>query len=121
GFPDLDKLLAETVGATTVVEAETGVLAAAVRRAAALAARTSPIRLTKADGGLAVSTTGDGEDGRARDTVPATCTGEVDEVDLQFNPGFLADALGALAGDRVRITTAGQRRPALFTPLAETG
>src|SRR5690606_39256945 len=38
GFPDLDKLLGGLAEADTVVEAETGALAAAVRRAAALAA-----------------------------------------------------------------------------------
>ncbi|MFC7745572.1 hypothetical protein ACFQXA_38635 [Nocardiopsis composta] len=120
--PDLDRFMAPPSGGV-VIEAQAEELAAAVRRAAVMCAKTTPIRLEGAEEEHLVLLAEDPDGGGAvRAQAPARVSG-LDALTgpVAWNPRFLLDALGALRSARVRLAAADTAKPCLLTPLDEDG
>lgn len=121
-FPDYRAVMPTSATTRTVVA--TADLAPAVRRAAAFARDgQGALRLT-------ITPAGDGaRSGRLAVAVDATevgdYSGEIDaEVDgpavtIAFNTRFLAEALGAIATDRLVLETTGATQPGLLRPVGD--
>jgi DNA polymerase-3 subunit beta len=115
-YPDYRKVLPDPAKVTTTVTASIATLAAAVKRAAIVAERNTPIRL-HFEAGEACLESGTGDEAGYADTIPASIDG--DPVDIAFNPAYLLEALAATAGAgaaSARIALAGSTTPALITP-----
>lgn len=115
-FPNYRKLLPEDSPLT--VTAQTGPLAAAVRRVALVATRTAPLRCTFSEGQV-VAEAGDGGGAQALEVVPVDYAGP--ELSVLFNPSYLLDGLGAVEGDEAILGFAtadpeiASARPAVLT------
>jgi DNA polymerase-3 subunit beta len=98
-------------------------LIAAVKRVALVADRGTAVRLafTSLDGGdgEVLVQAGGGDAGRGRDVLPAVLDGP--DVETAFQPGYLLDALTAVAQDAtaVRLATTGPAKPVLITPATD--
>jgi DNA polymerase-3 subunit beta len=93
-------------------------LADAIKRVSLVAERGTQVRLEFTDGSLRLSAGGDDE-GSAEEELPVDYEGE--PVTIAFNPGYLADGLGALHADRAELTFTTPNRPALIKPADEQG
>lgn len=94
---------------TAAIDAAT--LAAAVKRVALVADRTTAIRLAFTNGEVTVRA-GGGDIGRGTETLECALAG--DPIDIAFQSSFLLDALNAIPGT-ARIGMTGPVQPALFT------
>jgi DNA polymerase-3 subunit beta len=103
-----------TLDASTTATVDAANLAAAVKRVAIVAERTTAIRLAITDGQVRVQA-GAADVGRGGDTVDCTLAGP--PIDIAFQSQYLLDALGACTGP-ARIGMTGEVKPALFTDEA---
>ncbi|MEU6781462.1 DNA polymerase III subunit beta [Nonomuraea angiospora] len=98
-----------TYDATTTATVDAAQLAAAVKRVALVADRTTAIRLAFTDGEVTVRA-GD-EDGRGTEALECELKG--DPIEIAFQSTYLGDALGAIDG-QATIGMTGPVKPALF-------
>lgn len=94
----------------------TSELVEAVRRAALVTDRSTPVRLRFTDGQLAIEA-GTGDDAQASEAVEATLHGG--DIEVAFNPGYLLDGLGALGTAFARFSFTQPTKAALLTGQAE--
>ncbi|MFF1817698.1 DNA polymerase III subunit beta [Kribbella sp. NPDC058245] len=92
-FPKVRKLIPTPEAVTRTVTLQTASLIEAVKRVSLVSERTSPVRITFADGTAALSA-GSGEEAEASEPVECTLTGE--PLVIGFNTAYLLDALGSL-------------------------
>jgi DNA polymerase III subunit beta len=115
-FPKIRSLFPDqhTAHARLAVPALTEV----VKRVALVADRTTPVRMSFAEGEVVVEA-GGSEDARASEAMECTFTGE--PLTVAFNPGYLLDGLGVLdtAVGIVSFTTA--MKPAVICPCGDDG
>jgi DNA polymerase-3 subunit beta len=115
-FPNVTRHLPDARSVTTAVTADAAALAAALKRAAVVAERNTPARLTFTDGSALIES-GTGDDASYAETVPAALDGE--PINIAFKPGYLLDGLAAVTGSghtaaRIAMTT--PAKPAVITP-----
>lgn len=89
-----------------------------VKRVALVADRTTPVRLSFAEGEVVVEA-GGSEDARASEAMEAEFTGEA--LTVAFNPGYLLDGLAVLDAPFVLISFTTAMKPAVISPAAEDG
>ncbi|MGW4798245.1 DNA polymerase III subunit beta [Nonomuraea sp. NPDC004297] len=99
-----------SLDATATATVDAGQLAAAVKRVALVADRTTAIRLAFTDGEVTVRA-GD-ENGRGTDALDCALKG--DPIEIAFQSTYLLDALGAIGG-KATIGMTGPVKPALFS------
>jgi DNA polymerase-3 subunit beta len=92
-FPKVRKLIPSPEAVTRTVTLQTASLIEAVKRVSLVSERTSPVRITFADGTAALSA-GSGEEAEASEPVECILTGE--PLVIGFNTAYLLDALGSL-------------------------
>lgn len=109
-FPPFRSLLPSDSSA--VAHVEIAELAEAVRRVGLVLERSSPIRLTFADGALRLDAGGN-EDAQASEELAADYDGE--ELTIAFNPAYLLDGLNALGGATATLSFTGAFKPAMVT------
>lgn len=76
-----------------------------------------PVSLSFTQGAVEVSVR-NGEVGEARETLPASSTGE-EEFRISFNPGYLLDGVSAVDSEKVVFKLNEPLKPGLITPEAE--
>ncbi|MFJ2029454.1 DNA polymerase III subunit beta [Streptosporangium sp. NPDC087985] len=96
---------------TIWAEVDVAELAAAVKRVALLAERSTPVRLTFGHGLVTVEA-GGSDLGRASEVVAADLDGA--ELQIAFNPPYLLDGLAGVEGKRARIGMQTPIRPGLI-------
>jgi DNA polymerase-3 subunit beta len=119
-FPRYTTLIPAREDIKATVTADLADLAAAVKRAAVVAEKDTPVRLGFTPDTMRIDA-GTGDDAAYAEDIPACPVG--DPFPAAFNPHYLLDALGAVAaagGDTVRFALTGPAKPALITP-AEPG
>jgi DNA polymerase-3 subunit beta len=113
-FPKVRSLIPAQSAITTTVRADTAVLVEAVKRVALVAERTSPIRVTFADG-TATLDAGSGDEAQASESVEVTLTGE--PVVTGFNAGYLLDGLASIGAPVAHFAFTQSTKPANLTGL----
>lgn len=109
-FPKFRQLFPKDhTAVATVVVAD---LVGAIKRVALVSERGAQVRLAFADGTVLLAAGGE-DNGRAEEAVDADFQGA--PLTIAFNPGFLADALGALHADRVAFAFTTPSRPGVLT------
>lgn len=109
-FPNVKQLLPDTFEAE--VSLPRSELLDAVRRAAVMAQRNTPLRLRFAEGELVVSAQSQ-DIGETRETLPIGYTG--DPLEIGFNADFLREGLESLASEAVTMKLINPLRPGLIT------
>jgi DNA polymerase III subunit beta len=89
-----------------------------VRRVALVADRTTPVRLSFAEGEVVVEA-GGSEDARASETLDCGFAGE--PLSVAFNPGYLLDGVGVLDGPTAVISFTAPMKPAVISSVTEDG
>jgi DNA polymerase-3 subunit beta len=116
-FPRYETLIPTGSDLAATVTADLATLTGAIKRAAVVAERNTPVRLAfTATEALIESGTGD--DAALTETIPVTLDGGPQTI--AFNPAFLLDTLTAIAAigsNGVRIGITSTVRPALLTPV----
>jgi DNA polymerase-3 subunit beta len=93
-------------------------LAEVVRRVALVADRTTPVRMSFAEGEVVIEA-GGSEDARASEAMECTFTG--DPLTVAFNPGYLIDGLGVLDAPTVLVSFTSAMKPAVISPAGDDG
>ena len=93
-------------------------LAEVVRRVALVADRTTPVRMSFAEGEVVVEA-GGSEDARASEAMECVFTG--DPLTVAFNPGYLIDGLGVLDAATVLVSFTSAMKPAVISPAGDDG
>jgi DNA polymerase-3 subunit beta len=112
-FPKYRSLLPDSSTAAATVDVTA--LSDAVRRVALVASRTSPIRLSFAEGGITLEA-GGLDEAAATESLPAEFEGEA--LTIAFNPTYLLDGLGSLDSDAAVLSFTGPTKPAVLTGKA---
>jgi len=89
-----------------------------VKRVALVADRTTPVRLSFAEGEVVVEA-GGSEDARASEAMECHFEGEA--LTVAFNPGYLLDGLSVLDSPNVLVSFTTGMKPAVISPGAEDG
>jgi DNA polymerase-3 subunit beta len=89
-----------------------------VKRVALVADRTTPVRLSFAEGEVIVEA-GGSEDARASEAMECEFTGE--PMTVAFNPAYLLDGLSVLDASLVLISFTTAMKPAVISPATEDG
>jgi DNA polymerase-3 subunit beta len=89
-----------------------------VKRVALVADRTTPVRLSFAEGEVVVEA-GGSEDARASEAMEGEFTGE--PLTVAFNPTYLLDGLSVLETPTVLISFTTAMKPAVISPSADDG
>jgi DNA polymerase-3 subunit beta len=89
-----------------------------VKRVALVADRTTPVRLSFAEGEVVIEA-GSSEDARASEAMEAEFTGE--PLTVAFNPGYLLDGLAVLDAPSVLVSFTTVMKPAVISPAADDG
>ena len=113
-FPKVRNLIPAEGAVTTTVQVDTAALVEAVKRVALVAERTTPVRITFADG-TATLDAGSGEEAHASESVEVTLTGE--PVTTGFNAGYLLDGLASLGAPIAHFAFTQPTKPANLTGL----
>lgn len=113
-FPKVRSLIPAESAITSTVRVETAVLVEAVKRVSLVAERTTPIRLTFADG-TATLDAGSGDEAQASESVEVTLTG--DPVVTGFNAGYLLDGLASIGAPIAHFAFTQPIKPANLTGL----
>jgi DNA polymerase-3 subunit beta len=108
-FPEQHSGLA-TVGVAALNEV--------VRRVALVADRSTPVRLSFAEGEVVVEA-GGSEDARASEALECGYAGE--PMSVAFNPGYLLDGLGVLDAPTAVIAFTAAMKPAIISPATDAG
>jgi DNA polymerase-3 subunit beta len=93
-------------------------LAEVVRRVALVADRSTPVRLSFAEGEVVIEA-GGSEDARASEAMECEFTG--DGLTVAFNPAYLLDGLSVLDAPQVLISFTSAMKPAVISPAGEDG
>lgn len=109
-FPKYQSLLPDSYPNQVVVQKED--VLDALGRVSLVAEDHIPVRLKLVDGGVEVAVTRQDVGGET-EHIPGTYTGSDEEVTVAFNPRYLADGVGAIAGDKVRIQVIDGVRPSV--------
>ncbi len=109
-FPDVSRLLPETF--EIEVDLPRAELRDVVERAAVMALRNAPLRLSFAEGELTISAQSQ-DVGETRESLPAAYTGE--PLEIGFNAEFLKDGVDSVRSDTVRLKLINPLRPGLIT------
>jgi DNA polymerase-3 subunit beta len=109
-YPKVRALFPAESTANAVVS--TGALIEAVKRAALVAERNTPVRLTFA-GDHVLLRAGAGDEAQATEEIEGAVEG--DAVEIAFNPTYLLDGLGAVAAPNTRLSFTSATRPAVLT------
>ena len=120
-FPRYRTLIPAPGDLAATVTADLATLAAAVKRAAVVAGKNTPVRLGIGDGEALIES-GTGDDAALTETIPVTLDGDPQRI--AFNPAYLLDALTAIAATgshTARIGITGPARPAVLTPASPAG
>lgn len=118
-FPRVGAFIPDPDSIKASVTVDVAALSAAVKRAALVAARNTPVRLTPADGALHIDA-GTGDEAGYAEDVRAQFDGE--PCPIAFNPAYFLDALNAVAAagaSTARIDLTEPSKPALITPAAD--
>ncbi|MEV0286888.1 DNA polymerase III subunit beta [Kribbella sp. NPDC050820] len=113
-FPKVRSLIPAPAAITSTVRVETAVLVEAAKRVALVAERTTPVRLTVADG-TATLDAGSGDEAQASESVEVTLTGE--PVSTGFNAGYLLDGLASIGAPVAHFAFTQPTKPANLTGL----
>jgi DNA polymerase III subunit beta len=89
-----------------------------VKRVALVADRTTPVRLSFAEGEVVIEA-GSSEDARASEAMEAEFTGEA--LTVAFNPGYLLDGLAVLDAATVLVSFTTAMKPAVISPAGDDG
>ncbi len=111
-FPNVRQLFPST--AEISAQIETAALLDSVKRVSLVAGRNTPVRLGFVEG-LVTLEAGNGEEAQASESLEAVLVGE--DISIGFNPSYLLDGLGAIAGPYVHIAMIQSARPAAFASL----
>jgi DNA polymerase III subunit beta len=109
-FPKYRSLLPDSYPNQVVVRKED--VLDALGRVSLVAEDHIPVRLKLVEGGVEVTVTRQDVGGES-EHLPGTFTGSDEEVSVAFNPRYLADGVGAIAGDEVRIQVIDGVRPSV--------
>jgi DNA polymerase-3 subunit beta len=115
-FPVLAAVMPSAADYKATITADIATFTAAINRAALVAERNTPIRLTFGDGEVLMES-GTGDEATCAEPVPATIDGDPPET-VAFNPRYLADTLTAVSASgagTARIALISDRRPAVIT------
>jgi DNA polymerase III subunit beta len=112
-FPNVRQLFPNTSNVTAEIAA--AALIDSVKRVSLVAGRNTPVRLTFSAEGLVTLEAGNGEEAQASESLEAVVEGG--DITIGFNPTYLLDGLGAVAGSHVHIAMTEAGRPAAFTSL----
>ncbi|MFI6675910.1 DNA polymerase III subunit beta [Kribbella sp. NPDC050470] len=113
-FPKVRSLIPAPAAITSTVRVETAVLVEAAKRVALVAERTTPVRLTVADG-TATLDAGSGDEAQASESVEVALTGE--SVSTGFNAGYLLDGLASIGAPVAHFAFTQPTKPANLTGL----
>ncbi|TCO36021.1 DNA polymerase-3 subunit beta [Kribbella steppae] len=116
-FPKVRSLIPAASAITTTVRVDTAVLIEAVKRVGLVAERSTPVRLTFADG-TATLDAGSGDEAQASESVDVVLTGE--PVVTGFNAGYLLDALASIGAPVAHFAFTQPTKPANLTGLHST-
>jgi DNA polymerase III subunit beta len=109
-FPNVAQLRPETFDVE--LELPRGELLEAVRRAAVLAQRNTPLRLRFAEGALTISAQSQ-DVGETKESLPVAYTGE--PLEIGFNAEFLREGLESVTADAVQLQLINPLRPGLLS------
>jgi len=115
-FPKIRSLFPDQHNARAKVNV--AALTEVVKRVALVADRTTPVRLSFADGEVVVEA-GGSEDARASEAMECEFTGE--PMTVAFNPAYLLDGLSVLDAPLVLISFTSAMKPAVISPATEDG
>jgi DNA polymerase III subunit beta len=118
-FPRVGAFIPDADSIKASVTVDVAALSAAVKRAALVAARNTPVRLTPADGALHIEA-GTGDEAGYAEDVRAQFDGE--PCPIAFNPAYFLDALNAVAvagASAARVDLTEPSKPALITPAGD--
>ena len=114
-FPNFSQLRPETFDVE--LELPRGELLEAVRRAAVLAQRNTPLRLRFAEGELTISAQSQ-DVGETRESLAVRYTGE--PLEIGFNAEFLREGLESVTADEVKLELINPLRPGLISAEGDT-
>ncbi len=115
-FPKIRSLFPDQHNARATLSV--AALTEVVKRVALVADRTTPVRLSFAEGEVVIEA-GGSEDARASEAMEGEFTGE--PLTVAFNPGYLLDGLSVLDAPTVFISFTTAMKPAVISPAAENG
>jgi DNA polymerase-3 subunit beta len=110
-FPKYRSLLPESHPNSVIVDREA--LLEALGRVALVAEDHIPVRLTLRDGGVEITVTRQDVGGEA-EHLSGEYRGEAEEVLIAFNPRYLADGVGAVDSEKVRIQVIDGLKPSVI-------
>lgn len=110
-FPKYRSLLPESYPNQITVEKEA--LLEALGRVALVAEDHIPVRLTLRDGGIEIAVTRQ-DVGAETEHLPGEYSGEAEDVLIAFNPRYLADGVGAVTGDTIRMRVIDGLKPSVI-------
>ena len=114
-FPNVSQLRPETFDVE--LQLPRGELLEAVRRAAVLAQRNTPLRLRFAEGELTISAQSQ-DVGETRESLAVRYTGE--PLEIGFNAEFLREGLESVTADEVKLELINPLRPGLISAEGDT-
>jgi DNA polymerase-3 subunit beta len=109
-FPKYRSLLPESYSTQIILDKES--ILEALGRASLVAEDHIPVRMKIGEGGVEVTVTRQDVGGEA-EHLAGDFTGE-EEVLIAFNPRFLADGVGAVAGDKIRLRVIDGLKPSVI-------
>jgi DNA polymerase-3 subunit beta len=109
-FPKYQSLLPESYPNQMVVDKYE--LLDALGRVTLVAEDHIPVRLKLLDGGVEVTVTRQDVGGES-EHIPGEFTGSDEDVTIAFNPRYLQDGVGAIAGDKIRIRVIDAFKPSV--------
>ncbi|MDL4773418.1 MULTISPECIES: DNA polymerase III subunit beta [Thermomonosporaceae] len=101
---------------TSTAHVRTAAFVEAVKRAALVTDRGTPIRLAFSEGEVRVRAAS-GDAARANESLATTLTG--DDVDIAFSPQYLLDGLAGIGTEHARLECAGPIRAALLSAVSD--
>ncbi len=110
-FPKYRSLLPDSYPGQVIVDKD-GLLEA-LNRVALVAEDHIPVRMTLQEGGIEIAVTRQDVGGET-EHLPGDYAGEAEDVLIAFNPRYLADGVGAVAGDQVRIRVIDGLKPSVI-------
>jgi DNA polymerase-3 subunit beta len=115
-FPKIRSLFPEQHSAQAKIGV--GALAEVVKRVALVADRTTPVRISFAEGEVVVEA-GGSEDAQASEALECEYSGE--PMTVAFNPGYLLDGLSVLDAPTAALAFTTTMKPVVISPLGEDG
>jgi DNA polymerase III subunit beta len=115
-YPKWGTLIPDAAAVKATVTVELPPFAEAIKRAAVVAERNTPVRLAIAGGEISIES-GTGDEAQYGEAIAARLDGDPHRVN--FNPAYLLDALATVAATgatSARIALTGETRPALIAP-----